>query len=174
LHIGAYTRTLLTTDEPATYLRLSEHKLYELVAAGPVPFAKVTGRWLFPRGALDRWVMAGLIAPAALARTEAPPIVGGSQNLLLESALREGGCGIAGLPEGNEVRVPNARPACGTFSIDIRDNFPHLEYGNDVYRGADSSFTRGEASSLRRMFTLLNLVGQIHSVLTFDFFELSC
>jgi excisionase family DNA binding protein len=93
---------LLTTDEAAAYLRLSERKLYELVANGAVPCTKVTGRWLFPRAALDRWVMAGLIAPAALARVAAPPIVGGSHGPLLEWALRESGCGLASLPEGSE------------------------------------------------------------------------
>jgi excisionase family DNA binding protein len=40
---------LLTTDEAAEYLRLSERKLYELVAERAVPCSKVTGRWLFPR-----------------------------------------------------------------------------------------------------------------------------
>ena len=55
---------LLTTDEAADYLRLSERKLYELVAERAVPCSKVTGRWLFSRTALDRWVSAGLIAPA--------------------------------------------------------------------------------------------------------------
>jgi excisionase family DNA binding protein len=93
---------LLTTDEAAAYLRLSERKLYELVANGAVPCTKVTGRWLFPRAALDRWVMAGLIAPAALARIAAPPIVGGSHDPLLEWALRESGSGLASLPEGSE------------------------------------------------------------------------
>jgi putative molybdopterin biosynthesis protein len=93
---------LLTTDEAATYLRLSERKLYELVADGAVPCTKVTGRWLFPRAALDRWVMAGLIAPSALARVAAPPIVGGSHDPLLEWALRESGCGLASLPEGSQ------------------------------------------------------------------------
>lgn len=93
---------LLTTDEAATYLRLSERKLYELVAQGAVPCTKVTGRWLFPRAALDRWVMAGLIAPAALTQVAAPPIVGGSHDPLLEWALRESGCGLASLPEGSE------------------------------------------------------------------------
>ena len=93
---------LLTTDEAATYLRLSERKLYELVAQGTVPCTKVTGRWLFPRAALDRWVTAGLIAPAALAHVAAPPIVGGSHDPLLEWALRESGCGLASLPEGSE------------------------------------------------------------------------
>ena len=93
---------LLTTDEAATYLRLSERKLYEMVAQGAVPCTKVTGRWLFPRAALDRWVTAGLIAPAALAHVAAPPIIGGSHDPLLEWALRESGCGLASLPEGSE------------------------------------------------------------------------
>jgi len=93
---------LLTTDEAAEYLRLSERKLYELVANREVPCSKVTGRWLFPRTALDRWVSAGLIAPAALAQVAAPPIVGGSHDPLLEWALRESHCGLANLPEGSE------------------------------------------------------------------------
>lgn len=94
---------LLTTDEAAAYLRLSERKLYELVAARAVPCTKVTGRWLFPRAALDRWVTAGLVAPAALARVAAPPIVGGSHDPLLEWALRESGSGLASLAEGSEA-----------------------------------------------------------------------
>jgi len=93
---------LLTTDEAAAYLRLSERKLYELVAKNAVPCTKVTGRWLFPRAALDRWVMAGLIAPTALANVAAPAIVGGSHDPLLEWALRESGCGLASLPEGSQ------------------------------------------------------------------------
>jgi excisionase family DNA binding protein len=92
---------LLTTDEAAKYLRLSERKLYELVANGAVPCSKVTGRWLFPKAALDRWVTAGLVTPTALAQP-APPIVGGSHDPLLEWALRESGSGLASLPEGSE------------------------------------------------------------------------
>lgn len=93
---------LLTTDEAAEYLRLSERKLYELVANREVPCSKVTGRWLFPRAALDRWVSAGLIAHATLAQVTAPPIVGGSHDPLLEWALRESNSGLASLPEGSE------------------------------------------------------------------------
>src|SRR5262245_50853520 len=94
---------LLTTEEAATYLRLSERKLYELVANGAVPCTKVTGRWLFPRTSLDRWVLAGLVPPLALAHGVAPPIVGGSHDLLLEWALRESGSGLASLTEGSET-----------------------------------------------------------------------
>ena len=93
---------LLTTEEAAVYLRLSERKLYELVANGAVPCTKVTGKWLFPRAALDRWLGAGLVLPA-LAQAPAPPIVGGSHDPLLEWALRESGSGLASLPEGSET-----------------------------------------------------------------------
>jgi excisionase family DNA binding protein len=93
---------LLTTDEAAVYLRLSERKLYELVANGAVPCSKVTGRWLFPKAALDRWVMAGL-APLTPFAQPAPPIVGGSHDPLLEWVLLESGSGLASLPEGSEA-----------------------------------------------------------------------
>ena len=91
---------LLTTEEAAAYLRLSERKLYELVANGAVPCSKVTGRWLFPKTELDRWVTAGLAMHPA---QTAPPIVGGSHDPLLEWALRESGCELASLPEGSEA-----------------------------------------------------------------------
>jgi putative molybdopterin biosynthesis protein len=94
---------LLTTEETAAYLRLSERKLYELVANGAVPCTKITGKWLFPKAALDRWLSAGLAAPAALAHAPPPPIVGGSHDPLLEWALRESGSELATLPEGSEA-----------------------------------------------------------------------
>src|SRR5712692_10461629 len=109
-----HMQDLLTTDEAATYLRLSERKLYELVANGAVPCTKVTGKWLFPKAALDRWLAAGLVAPAALAQAPAPPIVGGSHDPLLEWALRASACGLAGLPEGSEAGL--ARLARGEVS----------------------------------------------------------
>lgn len=96
-------KELLTTDEAAAHLRLSERKLYELVASGSVPCTKVTGRWLFPKAALDRWVLAGLGKNAALAHEPAPPIVGGSHDPLLEWALRDSGSGLASLAEGSEA-----------------------------------------------------------------------
>ena len=91
---------LLTTDEAATYLRLSERKLYELVATAAVPCSKVTGRWLFPKAALDRWVLAGMVTSGPA--QPAPPIVGGSHDPLLEWALRDSESGLASLPEGSE------------------------------------------------------------------------
>lgn len=93
----------LTTEEAADYLRLKERKLYELVAQGAVPCTKVSGKWLFPCARLDRWLEAGLSRPAGLEAAAPPPIVGGSQDSLLELAIRESGCGLALLAEGSQA-----------------------------------------------------------------------
>jgi putative molybdopterin biosynthesis protein len=96
---------LLNTAEAARYLRLGERKLYELVAEAAIPCTKVTGKWLFPREELDRWLRAGMQRPEGLPEKDAPPIVGGSQDSLLEWALRESGSGLATLSEGTESGV---------------------------------------------------------------------
>lgn len=100
---GSRQPELLTTAEAADYLRLKERKIYELVAEGAVPCTKVTGKWLFPRAELDRWVAAGLHRPTGMARAEPPPILGGSHDPLIEWAVRESGAGLAGLAEGSEA-----------------------------------------------------------------------
>ncbi|TIW38263.1 MAG: helix-turn-helix domain-containing protein, partial [Mesorhizobium sp.] len=80
---------LLTIPEASDYLRLGERKLYELVAKNRIPCSKVTGKWLFPRNELDRWVLSGLSHPEGLIPPEPPPIIGGSQDDLLEWSLRQ-------------------------------------------------------------------------------------
>jgi putative molybdopterin biosynthesis protein len=90
----------LTTSEAAAYVRLGERKLYELVTSGAIPCSKVAGKWLFPRHELDLWVLSGLARPGGMIAADAPPIVGGSQDDLLEWTLRESGSGLASLTEG--------------------------------------------------------------------------
>ena len=103
----------LTTSEAAEYLRLGERKLYELVTAGAIPCSKVTGKWLFPRHELDLWVLSGLARPAGMMSADPPPIVGGSQDDLLEWALRESGSGLASLTEGTARGVERLRARRG-------------------------------------------------------------
>ena len=91
----------LTTSEAADYLRLGERKLYELVTNGAIPCTKVTGKWLFPRHALDLWVMSGMARPAGMLTAEPPPVVGGSQDELLDWSLRESGSGLGSMTEGS-------------------------------------------------------------------------
>lgn len=92
---------LLTTADAAAYLRLRERKLYELVADRQIPCTKVTGKWLFSRADLDRWLLAGMARPHGVCPAEPPPIVGGSHDPLLQWALSESGAGLAILPEGS-------------------------------------------------------------------------
>ena len=94
---------LLTTGEAAGYLRLKERKLYELVADRQIPCTKVTGKWLFSRADLDRWLLAGMARPHGVIPAEPPPIVGGSHDPLLQWALSESRSGLAILPEGSEA-----------------------------------------------------------------------
>jgi putative molybdopterin biosynthesis protein len=93
---------LLNTAEAADYLRIKERKLYELVAEQAIPCTKVTGKWLFPRADLDRWLLAGMARPYGITPAEPPPIVGGSHDPLLQWALVESRAGLAILPEGSE------------------------------------------------------------------------
>ena len=94
---------LFTTSEAASYLRLKERKIYEMVAEGSVPCTKVTGRWLFPKAELDHWLVSSISRPAGLTAPEPAPIVGGSHDPLLEWALRESGSGLATLAVGSEA-----------------------------------------------------------------------
>jgi excisionase family DNA binding protein len=89
----------LTTEEAAAYLKIKPRKLYDLAASGAAPCAKVTGKWLFPRAAIDRWIEAGVGLRETAA--PAPPIVAGSHDPLLEWALRHAASGLALLCEGS-------------------------------------------------------------------------
>ena len=105
----------LSTDEAAAYLGIKERKLYELAANGAVPCSKVTGKWLFPRAALDRWVESGLAKPEGFAPSSPPPIIGGSHDPLLEWAARRSGSGLALLSIGSEAGL--AKLGAGEVAI---------------------------------------------------------
>ena len=47
----------LSVRQVAEYLSLNEKKVYALVAEGRIPGTKVTGKWMFPRELLDRWLV---------------------------------------------------------------------------------------------------------------------
>ncbi|MEK9646469.1 MAG: helix-turn-helix transcriptional regulator [Alphaproteobacteria bacterium] len=110
----------LTTEEAGEYLRLKPRKVYELAAAGEIPCSKVTGKWLFPRAALDRWVETGLARPEGFSPAPPPAVIGGSTDPLLEWAVRQSGAGLASLPEGSEAglrRLANDEIAIGAIHM---------------------------------------------------------
>ncbi len=51
------TSPYMTVKEAAIYLHLNEKKVYQLASDGHLPATKVTGKWLFPRKLIDRWLL---------------------------------------------------------------------------------------------------------------------
>jgi len=47
----------MSVRQVAEYLQLNEKKVYALVNEGSIPATKVTGKWMFPRELVDRWMM---------------------------------------------------------------------------------------------------------------------
>ncbi len=86
---------LMTTREVAEYLRLKERKIYELVRTGAIPCTRVTGKWLFPRALIDRWLLEHGEGAAARMRIEPAAVIAGSHDPLLEWAVQAAGCGLA-------------------------------------------------------------------------------
>lgn len=91
---------LMTTAEVADYLRVKERTIYDMVARQTIPFSRATGKLLFPRRLVDAWLEAQTELPAA-GIAPAPPIYAGSNDPLLEWALRQSGSGLAVLARGS-------------------------------------------------------------------------
>lgn len=49
--------TFMNVKQVATYLQLNEKKVYALVNEGLIPATKITGKWMFPRELVDRWML---------------------------------------------------------------------------------------------------------------------
>jgi putative molybdopterin biosynthesis protein len=80
----------LSTAEVARYLKLNQKKVYALVASGQLPAARISGKWLFPRDLVDRWVSEHTIYPAGgllAALLERLLLIQGSDDWLLARAI---------------------------------------------------------------------------------------
>jgi len=91
---------LMTTTEAADYLRIGERKVYQLVNADALPHLRVGGKLLFPRERIDRWLAERAAGPGGAA-IELPPVFAGSEDTLLDWAIRESECGLAVLYVGS-------------------------------------------------------------------------
>ena len=55
--LAPQSENFLSVKQVAAYLQLNEKKVYALVNEGRIPATKVTGKWMFPRELIDRWMM---------------------------------------------------------------------------------------------------------------------
>jgi len=113
---------VLTLREAAAFLRLSERALYDLARRRRVPAALLGGKWLFPRGTLERWLAAQADMPESGQRVTPPPILAGSHDPLLDWAVRQSGCGLAtragGSLDGLEVLARGEAVVAATHLLD--------------------------------------------------------
>jgi putative molybdopterin biosynthesis protein len=92
---------LMNTKEVAEYLRLKERKIYDLVAQRSIPHSRASGKLLFPRALIEEWVKQGLAGNLVVSTRNAPAVIAGSSDPLLEWAIRESRCGLASMTYGS-------------------------------------------------------------------------
>lgn len=95
------TRQLMSTKEIADYLRLKERKIYDMVAHDEIPHSRISGKLLFPRTLVDEWIKQSTTGAALMAMRNAPAVIAGSSDPLLEWAVRESRCGLATMTYGS-------------------------------------------------------------------------
>jgi excisionase family DNA binding protein len=84
-------KVLLNTREVARFLDVNEKVVYSLISEKGLPATKVTGKWLFPKHLVERWIKnETLNYPKTLGSL--PPyhgllIISGSNDILLEKAI---------------------------------------------------------------------------------------
>jgi putative molybdopterin biosynthesis protein len=108
-------RQLMSTREVADFLRLKERKIYDLVAREAIPHSRVSGKLLFPRALIDEWVRRGMAGNLVASTRNAPAVIAGSSDPLLEWAVRESRCGLATMTYGSMDGIDRllAGEACG-------------------------------------------------------------
>ena len=47
----------MSVKQVANYLNLNEKKIYALVSDNRIPATKITGKWMFPRELIDKWML---------------------------------------------------------------------------------------------------------------------
>lgn len=82
------SKEMFTTKEVAEYLSINEKQVYRLIKDKKIPATRITGKWLFPKGLIDEWVMASARESVSLApkpsSLENNVVIAGSNDIALE------------------------------------------------------------------------------------------
>ncbi len=131
---------MMTTREVADYLRIKERKVYDLIKREEIPCARVSGKWLFPRALIDRWILQNARAGDFPVKP-VPPVIAGSHDPLLEWAVRESGSSLAFLSDGSldgMRRVADGQAAlCGAHLRDPDTGIYNLPWVERLLVSAD-------------------------------------
>jgi len=69
----------MSVKQVANYLNLNEKKIYALVADNRIPATKITGKWMFPRELIDKWMLdsshGGLLADRLIVSGSDDPLL---------------------------------------------------------------------------------------------------
>jgi putative molybdopterin biosynthesis protein len=86
------TKEMLSTKEVAEYLSINEKQVYRLVKEKKIPATRITGKWLFPKGLIDEWVMNSARESVSLSSRKNPSesqvVIAGSNDLALELLVK--------------------------------------------------------------------------------------
>lgn len=131
---------MMTTREVADYLRVKERKVYDLIRQEEIPCARVSGKWLFPKALIDRWVLQNLQG-AAVETAPVPSVIAGSHDPLLEWAVRESGSALAflggGSLDGLERVAKGEAALCGAHMRDPETGDYNIPWVERVLSGGD-------------------------------------
>lgn len=86
------TKEMLSTKEVAEYLSINEKQVYRLIKEKKIPATRITGKWLFPKGLIDEWVMNSARESVAVPGKKTAPenqiVIAGSNDLALELLVK--------------------------------------------------------------------------------------
>jgi putative molybdopterin biosynthesis protein len=129
----------MNTHEVAEYLRIKERKVYDLVRRKQIPCTRASGKWLFPKYLIDRWLTGDLesLGSNDRVRSSPPPVVAGSHDPLLDWALLESNCGLAlmggGSLSGLKKFASGEVMACAMHVLDSKTGQYNVQALYDAY-----------------------------------------
>jgi putative molybdopterin biosynthesis protein len=85
------TKEMLSTKEVAEYLSINEKQVYRLIKEKKIPATRITGKWLFPKGLIDEWVVNSAresVMPIRKNVSENQSVIAGSNDIALELLVK--------------------------------------------------------------------------------------